>query len=354
MITEKAPRPSAAWRRYLPWLNLALAVGLVAAGLWYLSARVSLAAIGRALAGASMGCVALAVAIVLLTIALKAWRWQLMLSTTDRSPLTPAVPFRAAFWATALGQYVNLVIPFLRLGEVARVYALNRETGASAARALGTLVVEKTLDLIFFGLTILFVLPFVILPDFMDRPGPLLFVLPALLLAALYLLAYRTEWVIGLWRRVIRPLPERAAVFLLRVAVAGLEGLAALRDRRRMALLVLTSLVIAALSVALPYALGPALGLPLSVLDAALIHIGVTIAITPPSTPAKLGVFNGAAALLLWQFGLTDETAILSYTILFYLVAIGPQIVLGLMAASRTKWRWSTAIPAGAVEGEQA
>jgi uncharacterized protein (TIRG00374 family) len=351
---------------------MALAVGLIVAGLWYLSTRVSLAAIGRALAGASMGYVILAVVVVVLTIALKGWRWQLMFLpdlgaegeasrpplTADHQPLTagrpPAVvPFRAAFWATALGQYVNLVIPFLRLGEVARLYALNRETSAGAARGLGTLVVEKTLDLIFFGLTILFVLPFVILPDFIDQPGPLLFILPAMLSVALYLLAYRTAWVIGLWRRIVRPLPARLEGFLLRVAVAGLEGLAALRDRRRLALLLLASLVVAALSVALPYTLGPALGLPLSVLDAALIHIGVTIAITPPSTPAKLGVFNGATALLLWQFGLTDETAILSYTILFYLVAIGPQIVLGLVAASRSKWRWSVVAPADPAEAEQ-
>jgi hypothetical protein len=77
-------------------------------------------------------------------------------------------------------------------------------------------------------------------------------------------------------------------------------------------------------------------------LDAALIHIAVTIAITPPSTPAKIGVFNGAAALMLWQFGLSDETAIAGYAILLYLVVVAPQIILGLVAASRSKWRWQT------------
>jgi hypothetical protein len=69
----------------------------------------------------------------------------------------------------------------------------------------------------------------------------------------------------------------------------------------------------------------------------------VSIAIAPPSTPAKIGVFNGAAALMLWQFGLTDETTIASYAILLYLVVIAPQIVLGIIAASRSKWRWQIA-----------
>lgn len=335
------------WRRYLPWLNLGLTAILVAAGLWYLSTRVSLAAVGAGLMAASVGYVVLAVAIMILTIALKGWRWQLMFPSER-----PPVSFSAAFWATALGQYVNLVIPFLRLGEVARLYALNQESGTSGGRALGTLVVEKTLDLIFFGLTLIFALPFVILPDFIERPGALALILPLALLAVLYLLAYQTDMVIRLWRRAIHPLPQRLQAWLLRLAVAGLEGLVALRDRRRTMWLLLLSLIIAVLSVALPYVLFPALHLPYTLLDAALMHIAVTIAITPPSTPAKIGVLNGAAALVLWQFGLRNESAIAAYTILLYLVVVVPQLILGIVAASRSKWRWRNVLSPVAPGGE--
>ena len=340
MITDKTPSTNANWRRALPWLNLGLTAALIVAGLWYLSSRMRLADVLGALAGAAPGWVLLAVAIFVLTLLLKGWRWQLMFSA-EGAP----IPFAAAFWGTALGQYVNLIVPFLRLGEVARLYALNRETGTPPSLALGTLVVEKTLDLIFFGLTIIFILPFVVLPDYVNRPGPWLLVLPAALLVILYLLAYRTAWVIGLWRRMLRPLPERPAAWLLRVAVSGLEGLAALRDRRRAALLLLASLALAVLAVVLPYVLFPALGLSLTLLDAALIHVVVSIAVTPPSTPAKLGVFNAAAALTLLQLGVADETIVAGYAILFYLVVIVPQIVFGLIAASRSHWHWPAAAP---------
>lgn len=341
MITNNATRPATGqWRRYLPWLNLILTVILIIAGLWYLSTRVSLIAVGAALAGASMPYVVLAVVLMLLTIALKAWRWQLMFAA-EEAP----VPFGASFWAVSLGQYVNLIVPFLRLGEIARLYALNQETGTSGGRGLGTLVVEKTLDLIFFGLTILFVLPFIILPDFIDQPGLAWVVLPLVVLVVLYLLAYQTARITRLWRRVIAPLPERPQAFLLRLAVTGLEGLASLRNPRITLALLLISLVIAVLAVALPYVLFPALGLSLGLLDAALVHIAVSIAITPPSTPAKIGIFNGAAALVLWQMGITDETRVAGYAILLYLVVVGPQIVLGLVAASRSKWRWRAGMP---------
>jgi glycosyltransferase 2 family protein len=271
----------------------------------------------------------------LLTIALKAWRWQLMFATEP-----PVLSFSPAFWGVALGQYVNLLVPFVRLGEIARLYGLNQETGIHPARAIGTLVLEKTLDLIFFGLTIIFILPFVIVPDYVNKPGGLYFLLPGLLLIVLYLLSFRTQMVITLWRFIVRPLPDRIENWFLRIAVTGLEGLAALREKRLSLLLLATSALIAILSVLLPFALFPSLGLSLSILDAALIHVVVSIAIAPPSTPAKIGVFNGAAALMLYQFGLEDETAIFSYAILLYLVVIIPQIILGLFAASRSKWRW--------------
>lgn len=337
---DKSATANNSWRQYLPWLNLVLTAGLIIAGLWYLSTRMNPATLVEAILSASPGYVGLSVLLMLLTILLKAVRWQLMFPT-ERPPIRLA----SSFWALSLGQYVNLIVPFFRLGEVARLYALNQEAGTSPGRAFGTLVVEKTLDLIFFGLTILFVLPFVILPDFVGDPGVILWLLPIILLVVLYLLAYQTHFVIRVWRRVVQPLPERLRSILLRLAVSGLEGLESLRNRRLSVLMLLLSMTIAFLSVALPYVLFPALSLPLDFLDAALMHIVVTIAIVPPSTPVKIGVLNGAAALTLWQLGISDETTIATYTILLYLVVVVPQIILGLIAASRTKWRWQTAVP---------
>jgi uncharacterized protein (TIRG00374 family) len=338
MTTEKLSSPvNHAARRYLPLLNLVLVVVLIAAGIWYLSFRVGLAAVAEVISGAEIGYLLLATAIMVLTIAIKGLRWQLMFNSSP----TP-IRYSTAFWATALGQYVNLIIPFLRLGEIARLYALNQETGAAPAQTLGTLVLEKTLELIFFGMTIVVIIPFVILPDAVGQSWQVLIALPIILLSTLLLLAYRTAWIIEVWRKLITPLPKRLGQWLEKVMVSGLEGLSSLRNKRLSMLLILLSLVIAVLSVLLSYVLFPALDLPLTMLDAALVHVVVTLAITPPSTPAKIGVFNGAAALLLWSLGLTDEAAIAGYAILLYLVVIVPQIILGLVAASRSKWRWQT------------
>ncbi len=341
MSPESRPDPDASPVRHFPWINLLLTFVLAGVGLWFLSTRVPLAELATTLAAASLPWVALGLAIMLLTLLLKAWRWQLMFT-----PEAPAVSFSTAFWASSLGQYVNLIVPFLRLGEVARIYVLNQEADIRAARTIGTLVLEKVLDLIFFGLTILLVVPFTVLPDYLDQSMVGLIAVPALLLLVLYVLAYRTEWAISILEAAARPLPDRLEQWLLRVAVSGLEGLSALRDSRLILMLLLLSLVIATFGILLPYVLFPALGLELGILQAALIHIVVSIAVAPPSTPVKIGVFNGAAALMLWQAGVRDETSIISYSILFYLVVIAPQIVLGIIAAGRSNWRWSAGRPA--------
>lgn len=326
-------------QQLLLWLNLALTALLVIAGLWFLSTRIGLASIGDVLLAAHAGYVALALVVMVVTLALKAWRWQLLLQGSGSQ-----VGFEAAFWAGALGQYVNLIVPFLRLGEIARIYSLNREARISAPQTIGTLVVEKVLDLIFFGLTIVLLLPFVTLPPEVADPGVLVVLVPLTALVVLYVLAFQTQRVTRLLNRVAAPLPDRQGSWLTRVGVAGLEGLAALRNRRLSVILLVQSLIIAGLSVLLPYLLFPALDLSLTVVNAAVVHVVVSVVAAPPSTPVKIGVFNGAAAFVLWQLGVRDEALIASYAILFYVVVIVPQLILGLIAAVRSRWSWNATL----------
>lgn len=324
-------------QKLLPWLNLALAALLIGLGVWYLADKVSLAEIIEALRLAKPGYILLGLVIMVVTIMLKAWRWRYLLI----NPADPTrLPYLPLFWALSLGQYVNLIVPFLRLGELARVYALHQQTGVSKGRSLGTLVVEKVLDLIFFALTIILILPFVILPDFVGDPGLMVGAVALVLLLLLYLLAYQTGPITRILRSLSDKVPLRLWKRLLQLGASGLAGLAALRNPRLSFLLVVLTAVIAFLSALLPYILFPAFDIPLSFVQAALLHIVVSVASVPPSTPAKIGVFNGVVAFMLLGLGVENEAAIVSYAIVFHLVVIVPQIAFGSIAAARTNWRW--------------
>lgn len=339
MIANKHDKGPTTTRRLIPWLNLLLVLVLLGIGIWYLSDKVSLVEIGLALGNAKPLPILIGFTIVLLTMLLKAWRWQYMFAGAQQRP-----SFGAAFWALMLGQYVNLIVPFFRLGEVARIYALNRQTSIPMATSIGTLVVEKVLDLFLLVITIALMMPFIILPEFIGQPGPLLWLVPLLSLVALYFFAFQTERITRLLQNIADRLPKNWIQRPFRWMISGLEGLAALRSGRTSVILVILSAVIAVLSVLLPYILFASFDLQLSLVQAALIHVVVTIAITPPSTPGKLGVFNGVVALVLYSFGLSDDATIISYSIVYYLVAIIPQILLGSIAAAKTDWHWQRTV----------
>jgi len=51
-------------------------------------------------------------------------------------------------------------------------------------------------------------------------------------------------------------------------------------------------------------------------------------------------LFEGLVVLTLQQFGSADNATLLSYAILFHLVVMLPQILLGSLAAMTSKWDW--------------
>ncbi len=66
-------------------------------------------------------------------------RWRLLFQR-DRRP-----PRRAVFWSLMIGYLFNNILP-ARAGEAARVVALRREAGVSAARGAATVAVERVFD----------------------------------------------------------------------------------------------------------------------------------------------------------------------------------------------------------------
>lgn len=336
MIAKKQKTTSPNLRRKLwPLVNTGLTVLLVGFGLWYLINGVGLEAIGESLHTAKIRFILLSILSVLLMNLFKTWRWHILYAA-DENPPKPA----ALFWAIMLGQYVNLVIPFLRLGEIARLFVIRQKSQTNSALTLGTLAVEKVLDIIILALTLITILPFIALPDYISHPGWQLGVTALVLLIGLYVLAYQTRFIIAICEYLTRRLPMHWAQRIVRYIISGLEGVAAFRSQRAVLALIGSSALVGFTSVLTPYLLLLAFGLPLGLAQAALIHIVVMIALTPPSTPGKIGVFDGAAAFTLVWFGIESQAVIAGYTLTYHLVAVLPPVLLGMAAASRTNWRW--------------
>jgi glycosyltransferase 2 family protein len=77
---------------------------------------------------------------------LRAWRWKLLLNASPQQ--TTSVNTWAAFYALMFGYLINLLVP--RAGEVARCAFLNKSHQLPMGTAIGTVILERIIDLLTF------------------------------------------------------------------------------------------------------------------------------------------------------------------------------------------------------------
>ena len=335
----KTTVPPSRWRRLWPWLNVGLTAVVLIGGFWYFSRTLDFNDIQSAVAAADGRFIILGLLVFILNGGVKAWRWRVLLVPDNEK----SVPYTAVFWAIWLGQFVNNVVPFLRLGEVSRAYAIDQQTGLGKMRALSTMVVEKSLELVMLGLLLLVLLPILALPQEMQGTGQTILIIAGVGIAGLGLVAYQTNWVIAQLQRLFRLLPQAIEKPLTRLLIGGLEGLASLRSRSALGRLLGSSVLLVILSLLTPFLLFQAFHIPLGFAEAAVVDSALSLTTSAPSTPGQLGIYEGTVVLVLHQLGHTNQAITVSYALVYHFVVLLPKIVLGGLAASRTNWRWRQA-----------
>lgn len=109
-----------------------------------------------ALKGAAYGWLLPFIAIILLSHALRAWRWQILLDALpdrQRTGELKSVSFKNAFFSVMIGYFLNL-LP-LRVGEFVRAANLANQEGFRFSGVFGTVVVERVVDVIVLAMGIL-------------------------------------------------------------------------------------------------------------------------------------------------------------------------------------------------------
>src|SRR5688500_12782231 len=123
------------------WRPLAIGLLVSAVCIWLLLRTIDPAGVGEALGRADGGWLGLALALISISILIRCWRWQLLFLPHNR------VSFWGAFAPTMIGYMLNTVLPG-RVGELARAALVSRTVRVGTARALGTILVEKIIDVL--------------------------------------------------------------------------------------------------------------------------------------------------------------------------------------------------------------
>ena len=125
------------------FLRLAVSLGLMAAFLYWAFKDLDAGSLWTAMASVSPRWLVAMVAMILITAVLRAWRWVVLLR-----PVTPEISILDATLALTICYSVNLVSPIPRAGEAARALSLRWSRGASVSAVVGTIVVERVIDLL--------------------------------------------------------------------------------------------------------------------------------------------------------------------------------------------------------------
>lgn len=265
-------------------------------------------------------------------------------------PLAPETTLRTQVSITLIGFFCVNTFP-ARLGEVARPFLLLERDRVPFGAGLGLVFVERIIDTVALLLSLLAVLVFVDVPDqriefagqsvsIVEVVRKLAFVgLPPILAGVVGLavfgrqaLAFGERVVSAIEARVKTPWVARVSRTLLSFASNFVDGLASLREPKRLAaIVVLTALLFVAMA-ALTWAMALAfqfeawigLGEALGVLCITMLGIAL------PAPPGFAGVFEAAVRAALAVFGVRGEdmaARALAFALVFHW---GPYLLLAI------------------------
>ena len=147
------------------WLRTGLSLILAVVAIFLLARNVNTGDVQTALSEADYTFIAIALLIFLFTLIIKVWRWYWMFRSDQIRPRISSL-----YRALVVGQFLNFIFP-LRIGELARVYSLDLQSGIGKTKSLSTIIIEKTLDLVALFLSAALLIPFIVLPEFILDNG---------------------------------------------------------------------------------------------------------------------------------------------------------------------------------------
>jgi glycosyltransferase 2 family protein len=258
-----------------------------------------------------------------LSYGIQALRWKFLLWPFGKVRLTHAI--RAVY----AGLFANLVFP-LRPGEVLRGYVLSNSEDIAIGRVLGSIGIERFVDLVIATASLAMVSLFVDLPRRFQKVADTLGIVTLVLLAIVVLLVLYLEIKLGSDSKPGGPgrkLPGRA--------MAVLVDLHAIGTAPSFYAAVFTSLLVPFCQVLGLWAIMKSFGLHLPFLAAVVVLLVINLGVSLPNAPANVGAYQLFCVLGLSVFDVNNTTAT-GFSIFAFLALTIPLAFLGFAALLRS------------------
>lgn len=249
--------------------------------------------------------------VLLLSHAVRAWRWKYLLE-----PVKKGLRLRNLFSALIIGYMMNNVLP--RAGEFVRPYAIGKLEGVSRSAAFGTVLMERILDVVSFMILIALIPtvysgPLTEALPWLEETGIWVSVITIALLGLFVFLMMRRDVVMRLLNFFTKRLSPSRASLVEKIAHSFLDGFLFLKEPKNYLVITALSVVIWGLYVVMMYLPFRAFGLQTSYglgMGAALVVEAISsIGIIMP-TPGATGPYHYFTIQTLTKlYGVDDELA---------------------------------------------
>jgi uncharacterized protein (TIRG00374 family) len=302
------------------WLGLAIS----AVCLWLALRSVPLAELPRLMAGMNLVWLAPIVLLQLLAVITRAKRWVIVLGKEER--------LAESFWAQGIGYLFTNLFP-LRMGEPARVIVMSERCRLPIVQVAASALVERLLDVATIVLVLVLLLPWMQIPVLVARAGMTfgtLILLACVMLVLAVRFSHRVESLLRAVCGRFPILPEAALVARWQELVNGLAPLMRWTTALRV---IAWSILTWACSIAVYWCVLRSFQADSTWLEAAFMVAALSLALTVPSSPGFIGVFQlvGQQALVLPFGGKYDAATALAITltahIVYYLITTAMGIV---------------------------
>ena len=329
----------------MSWRSAALGLAISAIAIWLTLRSVNPDEVWQAFLAANLWLFLPTLLLHLLNIFLRSLRWKLLFLPQDRVRMTQA------YAATHLSYLFSSFLPG-RLGELIRGFLVVESEAVSPGRALGTIFVEKLLDIAMLLVLLAGLLGLngwrdwahatgtplpdwaaanaIAIPAWAQAAGVTALLIFGSITVAFVVMSWARQRAVAVIRRWIDPLPLLGRLHpshLVQTALGSADGLS---QPYLLAVVLLLSVVMwvgggLTLAVALY-----AYHLPVPLSAAFLLLVVTNLGMTIPSAPAYIGVYHALSVATLLLFPSVSRDQALSYAVAVHALAFGGVSLTGL------------------------
>jgi glycosyltransferase 2 family protein len=307
------------------WVGIIISLVLVVIIIY----QVDLAQVAIALKSANYFLILPSIILVILTIIIRAFRWQYLLKPVK------TVRMYSLFSATSIGFMANMILP-ARLGELIRAYLIGQREDISKSASLATIVVERLWDILililFLGLVLL-VTPLAAGDPSLEEGlkwggGISLFALFAMLLSLVFL-KEKTKASLNIVQTIMNPLSANLSLKVENFISSFAAGLGTIKGNKDLIYIAIWSFILWVLSALSLHIIFFAFHIYIPFYAPFFLIVLQAFGVALPSSPGFIGTYHAATIAGLTLLGIPKEQA-LSIAIVMHASFFFPTILLGM------------------------